>query len=361
MKILSLKSFASIVFGMLASLALMTSCTTDDVVAEVVDPDADATVAFDFTSETEINTLGIATPGAGAGSNLAASTQKNGVVIEVANAEGANPVRVWATNSGVLDLRIYNGDALTIKAPEGKVIKKISWTTANESTVDSWATNNGTVEGGVWKGSQAKAVKLTATGTTRINVLSVVYGNQEGDNVGPEPEENIDPTPEPEPEPEPTPDPTPEPTPDPTPQVPETATVSFDFTSAAFINGLGIATPANGAGSNLTAPLTVDNVTFGFANAEGANPVRVWATNSGVLDLRIYSGDAISVTAPEGRVISALSWTSANAGSIDSWSTDNGKVEGGAWSGEATQTIKLTATGTTRINVLTVTYSTPGK
>lgn len=351
MKFLSIKSFASMAFAMLASLAFMPSCTTDDVVAEVVDPDADVTVAFDFTNASEINALGIATPGAGAGSNLAAETKKNNVIIEVSNAEGANPVRIWATNSGVLDLRIYSKDAITLKAPEGKVIKKISWTTANESTIDSWTTNNGTVEGGVWKGNQAKAVKLTATGTTRINVLSVVYGNQEGNKVGPEPDENNNPTPDP--------------TPDPTPQTPETATVSFDFTSSAEMTALGVVIPGNSAGTTLKS-ITKDGITID-AESHSENTARLYASKSGVLDLRFYTNDIVKVTVPEGRVISSLSWTTENATNAVNCSLSEGSVAATDniinWAGNEVNSLSITslASGGVRMNVLTVTYSTPGK
>ncbi len=48
----------------------------------------------------------------------------------------------------------------------------------NMDNIDSWAVDSGTISSGVWKGEDSKkctSVTLTATGTTRINVLSMTY------------------------------------------------------------------------------------------------------------------------------------------------------------------------------------------
>lgn len=301
------------------------------------EPGAPVTEGVDFTSADVLTGLGITIPGNGSGTEITSFTQGL-VTVTATNAAGANPVRIWATNSGVLDLRIYNGDALTISVPEGYIISGLSWTSANTETIDAWTTASGTISGGIWtpnEGETYQSVTLTATGTTRMNVLSVTY--EEGEATATD-----------------------------EPEQPDQATLAgdrlFDFTSATELEALGIAIPANGAGTNLTT-VAKEYATITVTNATGANPVRVWATNSGVLDLRAYSGDALTFSVPDGYVITGLSWTTANAASIDYWSTNSGTISGGVWTapeGKTYQSLTLTATGTARINVLTFSYA-PGQ
>ena len=311
--------------------------TANSVAEEIPEPEPDPeAVTFDFTSGTDITAWGVSIPANGSGTNINELTNSL-VTLSTQNAEGANPIRIWASNSGVLDLRAYTDDILKISVPDGYIITQISWTSANESTMDSWTPNAGTISGGVWsapEGKTYKSISFKATGTTRMNVLTVGYQKGTANAVAEDfPESPVVTT--------------------------EPVEVTLDFTSGDAVKAMGLAIPDNGAGTPLGDPIKVQNFTLKAENAEGANPVRVWATNSGVLDLRSYNGDKIICSVPDGYYISALSWTTANASSIDLWTPSAGTISQGVWTapeGEKLSSITLTATGTARINVLKATY-----
>ena len=311
--------------------------TANSVAEEIPEPEPDPeAVTFDFTSGTDITACGVSIPANGSGTNINELTNSL-VTLSTQNAEGANPIRIWASNSGVLDLRAYTDDILKISVPDGYIITQISWTSANESTMDSWTPNAGTISGGVWsapEGKTYKSISFKATGTTRMNVLTVGYQKGTANAVAEDFPESPAVTTEP-------------------------VEVTLDFTSGDAVKAMGLAIPDNGAGTPLGDPIKVQDFTLKAENAEGANPVRVWATNSGVLDLRSYNGDKIICSVPDGYYISALSWTTANASSIDLWTPSAGTISQGVWTapeGEKLSSITLTATGTARINVLKATY-----
>ena len=311
--------------------------TANSVAEEIPEPEPDPeAVTFDFTSGTDITAWGVSIPANGSGTNINELTNSL-VTLSTQNAEGANPIRIWASNSGVLDLRAYTDDILKISVPDGYIITQISWTSANESTMDSWTPNAGTISGGVWsapEGKTYKSISFKATGTTRMNVLTVGYQKGTANAVAEDFPESPAVTTEP-------------------------VEVTLDFTSGDAVKAMGLAIPDNGAGTPLGDPIKVQDFTLKAENAEGANPVRVWATNSGVLDLRSYNGDKIICSVPDGYYISALSWTTANASSIDLWTPSAGTISQGVWTapeGEKLSSITLTATGTARINVLKAAY-----
>ena len=312
---------------------------TANSVAEIIpeqEPDPEV-VTFDFTSGTDITAWGVSIPANGSGTNINELTNSL-VTLSTKNAEEANPIRIWASNSGVLDLRAYTDDILKISVPDDYIITQISWTSANESTIDSWTPNAGTISGGVWsapEGKTYKSISFKATGTTRMNVLTVGYKKGTANAVA-------------------------EDFPEPPAVTTEPVEVTLDFTSGDAVKAMGLAIPDNGAGTPLGDPIKVQDFTLKAENAEGANPIRVWATNSGVLDLRSYNGDKMICSVPDGYYISALSWTTANASSIDLWTPSAGTISGGVWTapeGEKLSSLTLTATGTARINVLKATYT----
>lgn len=335
-KKLSIFRFIRLMIVLIFSIVGISSCTTDDVTA--VEEQDDNLVVFDFTSASELTAWGLTIPANGSGTNISSLT-KLSATVTATNAEGANPARIWATNSGVLDLRIYNGDALTFSVPDNYVITQISWTSANTETMDSWTPNAGTISGGIWTAPEGKtynSVTFTATATTRMNVLTFGYTLGTANSVA-----EVIPTPAPEPEPEP----------DPT-------AVTFDFTSGTELTSWGLAIPANSSGTNVS-EITNSVVTLSAKNAEGANPIRIWASNSGVLDLRAYKDDVLKISVPDNYIITQISWTSANTETMDSWTPNAGSISGGVWTapeGKTYKSISFKATATTRVNVLTVGY-----
>ena len=327
-KNLNIFRFIRLMIAMVIAIVGISSCTTDDVAA--VEEQDDNLVVFDFTSSSELTAWGLDIPANGSGTNISSLT-KLSATVTATNAEGANPVRVWATNSGVLDLRIYNGDALTFSVPDGYIITQISWTSANAETMDSWTPNAGTISGGVWTAPEGKtynSVTFKATATTRMNVLTFGYARGTANSVA-------DDTP---------------------PQDPEPELIIFDFTSSTNITAWGLSIPANGSGTNISEIIN-SLVTLNAKNAEGSNPIRIWASNSGVLDLRAYTDDVLKISVPDGYIITQISWTSANTETMDSWTPNAGTISGGVWTapeGKTYRSISFKASATTRMNVLTV-------
>ena len=131
-KNLSIFRFIRLMIVLIFSIVGISSCTTDDVTA--VEEQDDNLVVFDFTSASELTAWGLTIPANGSGTNISSLT-KLSATVTATNAEGANPARIWATNSGVLDLRIYNGDALTFTTLECHTMETLEFL--------DWATDGG--------------------------------------------------------------------------------------------------------------------------------------------------------------------------------------------------------------------------
>ncbi|SFG17305.1 hypothetical protein [Prevotella sp. KH2C16] len=331
--------FGFATLSLVASVFSLSSCTTDDVEAEVVDENLPQQAVFDFTNGEAITGWGLEIPGGSSGTPVNSITTKEVTLTTINN--GSTPIRIYSTGSGVLDLRSYSGDILIFSVPEGYIITGINWSSANESTMDAWSPSFGTIAGGIWTAptdGTLRSVSFTATGTTRMNVLTVTYEKGSATLV------NEPPTPEPPPTPE------------------SPTSLSFDFTSSTAIISWGFEVPGKSEGVVLSKPITEGKFTITPTNAAGATEatsIRFYTSKGGATDLRIYTGDTMTYSVPENYVIKELSWTSANAETIDAWTTDAGTLKNGVWTGEAGKkysSIKFTATGTTRIDVLTVTY-----
>ena len=323
----------------LACFSLLLSCTTDDVEPELIDENIPQKVIFDFTSDTAIKGWGIVIPDGSAGTEIS-STSQDGVSIRATHGDAKNHARIYATGSGVLDLRVYAGDVLTFEAPNGYIITAMQWTSQNTTTINEWIPSCGTIAEGVWTpptDGTVNSVSLKATGTTRMNVLTVTYEKGVA-TLKP----TVTPAPEPEPE--------------------DPISVSLDFTSADAIQSWGYEVPGKSSGILLDRPLVIKGFTLTPHNAKDATDktsIRFYTSKGGATDLRIYKGDAITLSVEEGYSITSLSWTSANMDNIDSWAVDSGTISSGVWKGEDGKkctSVTLTATGTTRINVLSMTY-----
>lgn len=126
--------------------------------------------------------------------------------------------------------------------------------------------------------------------------------------------------------------------------------VVYTFNTDAGLTQLGIAKPEASAGTNLgTDPYVLDDISLEATS--GSTATRVW-NSSGKTDLRIYSTGTLKFTSNAGNITSiVLAGTTVNGftcGAVGTFSA-------GTWSGSAA-TVTLTATGTERINTITVTY-----
>ena len=114
-----------------------------------------------------MSALGITKPEAGAGTELGDVVYISGS-ISMSATSGGTATRVWNSN-GKTDLRIYKGGTLTFS---GATITKIELAGA---TVNVFSADAGSMTDGVWEGSSSEVV-LTATGTGKINTITVTYG-----------------------------------------------------------------------------------------------------------------------------------------------------------------------------------------
>ena len=126
---------------------------------------------FTFNTDDGLTALGITKPESGKGTNLSTSAYTiSGLSMTVTNGTGT-ATRVWNSN-GATDLRIYNGSKLTFEAPTGKYITSIVLAGA---AVNVFSANDGSFSAGTWAGS-SNSVELTATGTGKINTITITYG-----------------------------------------------------------------------------------------------------------------------------------------------------------------------------------------
>ena len=131
----------------------------------------------------------------------------------------------------------------------------------------------------------------------------------------------------------------------------ETQTATYIFNTDDGLAALGITKPNSGAGTDISgATYTVGEVSFTSTN--GGTHTRVW-NSSGTTDLRVYSGGgSFTLTVPSNCTITNVAINGSSVGAI---TPSIGNYSNGNWVGEA-QEITFTATGTLRINTITVTY-----
>ncbi len=125
-------------------------------------------VTFDFTDP---ESLGLTKPGTSKSTNITASITKEDITLAATN--GGTATRIY-NKSGNCELRVYkNGGSLTFAAPDGYVVKSITFT---GSTVKNFSVSTGkyTASSGIWVG-QNQTVKFSASDTQNINTAIVVY------------------------------------------------------------------------------------------------------------------------------------------------------------------------------------------
>ncbi len=81
-------------------------------------------------------------------------------------------------------------------------------------------------------------------------------------------------------------------------------TVTFDFTSSAELQSLGITLPDISKGTNISS-MTLAKGDVSFNSTDGSTNTRVW-NSSGEYDLRAYKGATITLTVPSGYVITEV-------------------------------------------------------
>lgn len=136
-------------------------------------------------------------------------------------------------------------------------------------------------------------------------------------------------------------------------------TVAFDFSDA---SAYGYANPAAGAYTQVAngGVIAKDDVNLTVSFTEG-NGFRFFAnTNTGVINLRGYVNSALTVTCPEGMVISTIQFAGQNL-TTQYLTAAVGTYSTGLWVGEADTVTFNVIKSTVQINTLTVTFGLPGE
>ena len=132
--------------------------------------------------------------------------------------------------------------------------------------------------------------------------------------------------------------------------------VTFDFTKPSSLNPVQDE-PALGQNKEVSVNKTVftaGNVSLSFNKGTAGTDCRIWAGTS-AYDLRTYKGSSFTISATGADIINIV-FTGGKA-SKTQMTANVGEFVGSTWTGSA-QSVVFTATGTTTINTITVTYDT---
>jgi len=134
--------------------------------------------------------------------------------------------------------------------------------------------------------------------------------------------------------------------------------VTFDFSTAEGISGMGYAVPAQSSGTNLTqaGPVTLDGVTL--SATDGSTDTRIW-NSQGNFTLRIYVDGSITLSVATGS-ITAITINAANTSNFDlianvgDYSVTSAV---GSWTGSASS-VTLTHVGSKNAQIATLVVTT---
>ena len=132
--------------------------------------------------------------------------------------------------------------------------------------------------------------------------------------------------------------------------------VTFTFNTDAGIAALGITKPSSSAGTSLaTTAYTLSGVSMTVTH--GSTDTRVW-NSSGTLDLRIYkSGGSLKFDAP-----GTITGITITGSTVNVFTVNAGTYSAGTWTKDdknPVTSVTFTATGTGKINTITVSYAAP--
>lgn len=131
--------------------------------------------------------------------------------------------------------------------------------------------------------------------------------------------------------------------------------VKFDFGANEWGLPIGEGSGASADAGNITAPIVKDGVALTFDQAGASTSPRMWKGPQ----VRTYKGNTLTVTAPEGRNITAVNFTT-DGDSNFGFAVDGTDVDLKAgWSGSAASVV-FTGTKTSRLLTLTVTLDGEG-
>lgn len=119
--------------------------------------------------------------------------------------------------------------------------------------------------------------------------------------------------------------------------------VTFDFTSATFLQSVGVEAPTKDQGATSVTTMTFDGVTLTFTKVATTDN-RIW-NSSGALDLRMYKNSYVTITAT----------SNVTGVSVSGAAVSFAELKDMVWTGDAAS-VKLTATATCKVKQIEVTY-----
>ncbi len=138
-----------------------------------------ADVVFTFNTDEGIEALGITKPAKNGGTALGSTVYTiSPVSMSATTASGKTDTRVFLNSAGTaMDLRIYAGGTFTFEVSGENKITSIVLA-GNTTTGFSYSGSDGTWSGSTWTAGENKtatSVTITATGTEKINTITVNY------------------------------------------------------------------------------------------------------------------------------------------------------------------------------------------
>ena len=131
--------------------------------------------------------------------------------------------------------------------------------------------------------------------------------------------------------------------------------VTFDFVANPWGLTLGSGSGATAEAGNVT-EITQDGVVLTFDQATASTPTRMWAGPQ----LRAYKNSTMTMTAPEGQVITKVVWTATGASYNQLAVDDTDIVAADGWSGSASS-VTFTVVSNGRFKTAVVTLEAAGE
>ncbi len=299
----------------------------------------------------------------------------NGITLSFSKGEGQTTPKYYTSGTS---MRLYTSNTMTVTAPTNKVITNIAFTYSSGAFTAA-SPNVGAYANGAWTGSD-ETIVFTNTQSSQVRIISMVVTLDEPSTTPMDPVFNpatgyhfsdslevtmtsstgadivyvvnngnqV------------------------TAASPATVTIYDDATISAYavLNGVESeniveATYTKLTGTNVTVDfsaqgyenaqdfdgqtVTINGITLSFSKGTGQTTPKYYTSGT---SMRLYANNTMTVTAPEGKVITNIVFTYSD-GALDSTSPNVGTYDNGAWSGEASS-IVFTNNKTTQVRIISM-------
>ena len=133
----------------------------------------------------------------------------------------------------------------------------------------------------------------------------------------------------------------------------------FNFTTEEGLKAMGVAeadipqATDGGLGSDTNGPFSIDGVTI--STTDGSTPSRLWSTKGNASrDYRIYQNATMTITAPSGKNLSKITFTT---GTWNAPSASVGDLSSKEWNGNANSLTLTMGAGQCQFKTITITYA----